>query len=126
MTFTTTAPVRPTGPRVFTKSRLVTILVAGICYLFVSLLMSCSRISNENELSASTSTVTSSMESYWLSDGAARAAALKELSKLRYDAMDIVLKDADVALRNDSVYSVVLKPQVAPSGDVHDYLSLAK
>lgn len=88
--------------------------------------MSCSRISNENELSASTSTVTSSMESYWLSDGAARAAALKELSKLRYDAMDIVLKDADVALRNDSVYSVVLKPQVAPSGDVHDYLSLAK
>ncbi|CAO3672943.1 unnamed protein product [Umbelopsis ramanniana] len=126
MTFSTTAPVRTTGPRVFTKSRLVTFLVAGICYLFVSLLMSCSRISNENDISASASTITSSMESYWLSDGAARAAAFKELSNLRYDAMDIILKDADVALRNDSVYSVILKPQVAPSGDAHDYLSLAK
>ncbi|KAG5457210.1 MAG: alginate lyase-domain-containing protein [Olpidium bornovanus] len=35
-------------------------------------------------------------------------------------------RDAEIARRNDTVFSVTLKPQVPPSGDVHDYLSLAR
>lgn len=124
MTFPMTIPMRPTGPRVLSKHRIIICTVLGICYLFTTLLMSCSRISNdtidEDDL------IANSLESHWIDQGIARASMYQELNKLRYDAIDTVLRDADVALRNTSVYSVTLKPQTAPSGDPHDYLSLAK
>ncbi|KAL1915492.1 uncharacterized protein VTP21DRAFT_6616 [Calcarisporiella thermophila] len=41
-------------------------------------------------------------------------------------AVSQIVNSADIALRNTSVYSVTIKPQLAPSGDRHDYLSLAK
>jgi hypothetical protein len=43
-------------------------------------------------------------------------------------AIAYVLAQANVAYRNDSVYSVVIKPRekIPPSGDIHDYSSLAR
>ncbi|CAG8777840.1 9480_t:CDS:2, partial [Cetraspora pellucida] len=37
-----------------------------------------------------------------------------------------ILHEADLAVANTSVYSVTLKPQLAPSKDLHDYMSLAR
>lgn len=61
-----------------------------------------------------------------LGGGVGRANMYKELRTLRDLAKDLAIKDAQIALANTSVYSVTLKPQNAPSGDPHDYLSLAK
>jgi hypothetical protein len=61
-----------------------------------------------------------------LGGGAGRVSMYKELRTLRDFAKQLAIKDAEVALANTSVYSVTLKPQYAPSGDPHDYLSLAK
>ncbi|KAG0366936.1 alginate lyase-domain-containing protein [Gamsiella multidivaricata] len=46
----------------------------------------------------------------------------------RDSAIAYILGQANIAYRNDSVYSVVLKPKskIAPSGDIHDYTSLAR
>ncbi|KAG0288987.1 hypothetical protein BGZ96_007342 [Linnemannia gamsii] len=46
----------------------------------------------------------------------------------RAESVAYVLRQANIAYRNDSVYSVVIKPKSkrAPSGDVHDYTSLAR
>ncbi|KAF9570694.1 hypothetical protein EC968_001478 [Mortierella alpina] len=43
-------------------------------------------------------------------------------------AVGYILRQANTACRNNSIYSVVLKPKskVAPSGDPHDYTSLAR
>jgi hypothetical protein len=41
-------------------------------------------------------------------------------------AIALIVKEADQALKSEKVYSVVNKNQVAPSGDIHDYLSLSK
>lgn len=41
-------------------------------------------------------------------------------------AIALIVKEADLALKNDTVYSVTNKGQTAPSGDKHDYLSLSK
>lgn len=122
MTFPMTVPMRQTGPKVFTKHRIAILLVLGICYLFTTLLMGCNGIGEEEEHEF----IPDSLQSHWIDNGIARANMYRELNKLRYDAMDTVMRDADVALHNTSVYSVTLKPQTAPSGDVHDYLSLAK
>jgi hypothetical protein len=84
--------------------------------------MGCNGIGEEEEHEF----IPDSLQSHWIDNGIARANMYRELNKLRYDAMDTVMRDADVALHNTSVYSVTLKPQTAPSGDVHDYLSLAK
>ncbi|KAL1922853.1 uncharacterized protein VTP21DRAFT_9229 [Calcarisporiella thermophila] len=52
--------------------------------------------------------------------------ALRKWNEERQRAKMLVIHDADIAVRNESVYSVTLKQQTAPSGDKHDYLSLAK
>ncbi|KAF8938034.1 alginate lyase-domain-containing protein [Dissophora ornata] len=46
----------------------------------------------------------------------------------RDSAVAYILLQANYAYRNNSVYSVVIKPRskVAPSGDMHDYTSLAR
>ena len=41
-------------------------------------------------------------------------------------AIALIVKEADQALKSEKVYSVTLKNQNAPSGDIHDYLSLSK
>ncbi|KAF9932268.1 hypothetical protein FBU30_008563 [Linnemannia zychae] len=41
-------------------------------------------------------------------------------------AIALIVKEADLALRTDKVYSVTNKNQKAPSNDIHDYLSLSK
>ncbi|KAG0198481.1 hypothetical protein BGX28_008061 [Mortierella sp. GBA30] len=43
-------------------------------------------------------------------------------------AIAYVLRQANVAYRNNSIYSVVIKPRskIPPSGDIHDYTSLAR
>ncbi|KAF9291076.1 hypothetical protein BGZ68_005172 [Mortierella alpina] len=43
-------------------------------------------------------------------------------------AVGYILRQANTACRNNSIYSVVIKPKskVAPSGDIHDYTSLAR
>ncbi|KAF9963372.1 hypothetical protein BGZ70_007461, partial [Mortierella alpina] len=43
-------------------------------------------------------------------------------------AVGYILRQANTACRNNTVYSVVIKPKskVAPSGDMHDYTSLAR
>ncbi|KAF9959302.1 hypothetical protein BGZ72_009879 [Mortierella alpina] len=43
-------------------------------------------------------------------------------------AVGYILRQANTAYRNNSIYSVVIKPKskVAPSGDMHDYTSLAR
>ncbi|KAF9136216.1 hypothetical protein BGW39_003661 [Mortierella sp. 14UC] len=46
----------------------------------------------------------------------------------RAESVAFILQQANIAYRNDSVYSVVIKPKskIAPSGDIHDYTSLAR
>ncbi|KAF9577040.1 hypothetical protein BGW38_008010 [Lunasporangiospora selenospora] len=41
-------------------------------------------------------------------------------------AIALIVREADLALRSTEVYSVTNKNQTAPSGDIHDYLSLSK
>ncbi|KAF9927396.1 hypothetical protein BGZ67_007539 [Mortierella alpina] len=43
-------------------------------------------------------------------------------------AVGYILRQANTACRNNTIYSVVIKPKskVAPSGDIHDYTSLAR
>lgn len=46
----------------------------------------------------------------------------------RVESVAYILRQANTAYRNDSVYSVVIKPKskMPPSGNVHDYMSLAR
>ena len=46
----------------------------------------------------------------------------------RAESVAYILRQANIAYRNDSVYSVVIKPtsKMPPSGDIHDYTSLAR
>lgn len=46
----------------------------------------------------------------------------------RAESVAYILRQANTAYRNDSVYSVVIKPKskMPPSGNVHDYMSLAR
>ncbi|KAF9358322.1 hypothetical protein BGX34_008979 [Mortierella sp. NVP85] len=54
-------------------------------------------------------------------------AQLLNANKREFDyAVALLLREADLALKNTDVYSVTNKPQTAPSGDIHDYLSLSK
>src|SRR5438132_4869754 len=48
------------------------------------------------------------------------------LTKQHDEAVDQLIKSADLAVANNSVYSVTLKAQLPPSGDPHDYMSLAR
>ncbi|KAF9119448.1 hypothetical protein BGW39_000290 [Mortierella sp. 14UC] len=41
-------------------------------------------------------------------------------------AIALIVKEADMALKSDKIYSVTNKNQTAPSNDIHDYLSLSK
>ncbi|KAG0245810.1 alginate lyase-domain-containing protein [Mortierella sp. GBAus27b] len=41
-------------------------------------------------------------------------------------AIALIVREADLALRSELVYSVTNKNQTAPSNDIHDYLSLSK
>ncbi|KAF9373288.1 hypothetical protein CPC16_001914 [Podila verticillata] len=41
-------------------------------------------------------------------------------------AIALLVREADLALRSTDVYSVTNKNQTAPSGNIHDYLSLSK
>ncbi|KAK3841104.1 MAG: alginate lyase-domain-containing protein [Linnemannia gamsii] len=41
-------------------------------------------------------------------------------------AIALIVKEADLALKSDRIYSVTNKKQTAPSNDIHDYLSLSK
>jgi hypothetical protein len=51
---------------------------------------------------------------------------LSILRQQHHQMLSILLDKANIALKDDSVYSVTLKPQRAPSNDPHDYLSLAR
>ncbi|KAF9576673.1 hypothetical protein BGW38_008126 [Lunasporangiospora selenospora] len=51
---------------------------------------------------------------------------LSAIRRERDYAIALIVREADMALKSDKVYSVTLKNQTAPSGDVHDYLSLSK
>ncbi|KAF9934829.1 hypothetical protein FBU30_010802 [Linnemannia zychae] len=46
----------------------------------------------------------------------------------RAESIAYVLRQANIAYRNNSVYSVIIKPisKMPPSGDIHDYTSLAR
>ncbi|KAG0218521.1 hypothetical protein BGX33_006999 [Mortierella sp. NVP41] len=46
----------------------------------------------------------------------------------RAESVDYILRQANIAYRNNSVHSVVIKPvsKMPPSGDIHDYTSLAR
>lgn len=46
----------------------------------------------------------------------------------RAESVAYILRQANTAYRNDSVYSVVIKPKfkMPPSGNIHDYTSLAR
>lgn len=47
--------------------------------------------------------------------------------KKQHQAMiENLVKSAEIAYANNSVYSVTLKPQLPPSGDPHDYMSLGR
>ncbi|CAG8510575.1 7261_t:CDS:1 [Funneliformis caledonium] len=43
-----------------------------------------------------------------------------------HQMLSMLVYKADLAFKNNSVYSVTLKPQLAPSHDPHDYMSLAR
>ncbi|CAB4396982.1 unnamed protein product [Rhizophagus irregularis] len=51
---------------------------------------------------------------------------LSILRQQHHQMLSTLLSKADNALRNNSVYSVTLKPQLAPSNDPHDFMSLAR
>ncbi|RIA83398.1 alginate lyase-domain-containing protein [Glomus cerebriforme] len=51
---------------------------------------------------------------------------LSILRQQHHQMLSNLLNKADKALKNDSIYSVTLKPQLAPSNDPHDYMSLAR
>ncbi|KAF9993627.1 hypothetical protein BGZ79_001677 [Entomortierella chlamydospora] len=54
-------------------------------------------------------------------------AQLLSANKREFDyAIALLVREANVALKNTDVYSVTNKNQTAPSGDIHDYLSLSK
>ncbi|KAG0286074.1 hypothetical protein BGZ98_005238, partial [Dissophora globulifera] len=54
-------------------------------------------------------------------------AELLSASKREFDfAIALVVREADLALKSEKVYSVTNKNQTAPSDDIHDYLSLSK
>ncbi|KAI1317985.1 hypothetical protein EDD11_007368 [Mortierella claussenii] len=54
-------------------------------------------------------------------------AQLLSANKREFDyAIALLIREADLALKNEDVYSVTNKNQTAPSGDIHDYLSLSK
>ncbi|KAF8978832.1 hypothetical protein BGZ46_006094 [Entomortierella lignicola] len=54
-------------------------------------------------------------------------AQLLSANKREFDyAIALLVREAERALNNTDVYSVTLKTQTAPSGDIHDYLSLSK
>ncbi|KAF0369720.1 chondroitin AC/alginate lyase [Gigaspora margarita] len=51
---------------------------------------------------------------------------LKILREQHNQMLNYIVRKANSAVANNSVYSVTLKPQLAPSNDPHDYLSLAR
>ncbi|KAF9106489.1 hypothetical protein BGX27_009132 [Mortierella sp. AM989] len=52
---------------------------------------------------------------------------LLSANKREFDyAVALLVREADLALKNTDVYSVTNKKQTAPSEDIHDYLSLSK
>lgn len=54
-------------------------------------------------------------------------AQLLAANKIEFEyAIALLLREADMALKNTEVYSVTNKDQTAPSKDIHDYLSLSK
>ncbi|KAF9901154.1 hypothetical protein BX616_002361 [Lobosporangium transversale] len=54
-------------------------------------------------------------------------AQLLSANKREFDyAVALLIREADLALNRTEVYSVTNKNQTAPSGDIHDYLSLSK
>ncbi|KAF9436192.1 hypothetical protein BGZ76_004576 [Entomortierella beljakovae] len=54
-------------------------------------------------------------------------AQLLSANKREFDyAVALLQREADLALKSSDVYSVTNKDQTAPSGDLHDYLSLSK
>ncbi|CAG8586298.1 6723_t:CDS:1 [Funneliformis caledonium] len=48
------------------------------------------------------------------------------IRKQHKTAIGSLTRAADLAVANDTVYSVTLKPQKPPSGDIHDYMSLGR
>ncbi|CAG8638316.1 12911_t:CDS:2 [Gigaspora margarita] len=54
------------------------------------------------------------------------AVYLKTQRELHNQMLYNIVHKADSAVANTSVYSVTLKPQLAPSNDPHDYMSLAR
>ncbi|GBB91026.1 hypothetical protein RclHR1_18110001 [Rhizophagus clarus] len=51
---------------------------------------------------------------------------LNTFRQRHHNMLSNLLNKANKALKNDSIYSVTLKPQLAPSNDPHDYMSLAR
>src|SRR5436190_713365 len=51
---------------------------------------------------------------------------LHTIRKQHQEAIAALTRSADRAVANNTVYSVTLKPQLPPSGDEHDYMSLAR
>src|ERR1051325_3257264 len=51
---------------------------------------------------------------------------LYTLRKQHQAAIETLVRSADRAVANNTVYSVTLKPQLPPSGDEHDYMSLGR
>ncbi|KAF9420090.1 hypothetical protein BGZ94_009215 [Podila epigama] len=54
------------------------------------------------------------------------AQMLSSTRRERDYAIALMVREADLALRSTEVYSVTNKNQTAPSGNIHDYLSLSK
>ncbi|KAF9432679.1 hypothetical protein BGZ76_010463 [Entomortierella beljakovae] len=54
------------------------------------------------------------------------AQVLSATRRERNYAIALMVREADIALNSTEVYSVTNKNQTAPSGDIHDYLSLSK
>ncbi|KAF9109060.1 hypothetical protein BGX27_008043 [Mortierella sp. AM989] len=72
----------------------------------------------ESELSIATKDRKASPISY--------AQVLSATRRERNYAIALMVREADLALNSTEVYSVTNKNQTAPSGDIHDYLSLSK
>ncbi|KAJ2956955.1 hypothetical protein NQZ79_g7277 [Umbelopsis isabellina] len=114
------------GSRFFTKPRMIICLLLSVCYLTLTAFMSTYERNGDADGSKYPSVIGDAATPPTLGGGVGRANMYKELRTLRDLAKELAIKDAQIALANTSVYSVTLKPQNAPSGDPHDYLSLAK
>ncbi|CAG8447151.1 8307_t:CDS:2 [Diversispora eburnea] len=123
------------------RSRTLIILIVVITFLYVfwpreHRQQQCPPIRVENELNSELGPLIDAVRSTIITDNKGNQKVylnakgyitfLSVLRKQHHTMVHKLVKSAEWALGNNSVYSVTLKPQLPPSGDPHDYMSLGR